>query len=372
MRKILLTLFITSLYFNSALAQEGLFQFSKIYFRSNPFAGNFSGFLHHLLNDPSVLEKEIQKRTDTSFFYFSGFYKNYNPFFFKPGKVQVLLQEASVNYGDSLANDTIFIYQLVAYADGTEKGEQEVKREFEKIHRVFNKKFYNSNYEDLNNGESSGGVHNYFVAYSTLAPATTIWTKLNNEFVLKLVNKSSLDITKIECDLKGTYQQKNVKTIFATLDIIKNLGFAISMPIVLEALKQIKKLTGIFGRYEKVQTNPTILFDVSHNEAGIEMLFNQIKTEQYNNLHVVVGFVKDKEIDNVLNFFPKDATYYFTNAQIPRALPSVELKEKATQYSLIGNHFEKSNEAFNAAKSAATAEDLILVCGSFFIVSELM
>lgn len=184
MRKILLTLIITSFYGSGAFAQEGLFQFSKIYFRSNPFTGNFSGFLHHLLNDPSLLEKETQKRTDTSLFYFSGYYKNYNPFFFKPKKMQILLQEASVNYGDSLVNDTIFIYQLVAYADGTEKGEQDVKREFEKIHRVFNKKFYNSNYQELNNGESSGGLHNYFVAYSTLAPASTIWTKLNNEFIL--------------------------------------------------------------------------------------------------------------------------------------------------------------------------------------------
>jgi hypothetical protein len=186
MRKALLTLFITAFCFTGAFAQEGLFQFSKIYFRSNPFTGNFSSFLHHLLNDPALMEKEIQKRTDTSFFYYSGIYKNYNPFFFKPGKVQVLLQEASVNYGDSLVNDTIFIYQLVAYADGTEKGEQEVKREFEKIHRVFNKKFYNSNYQDLTNGETQGGVHNYFVAYSTLAPATTIWTKLNDDYVLNI------------------------------------------------------------------------------------------------------------------------------------------------------------------------------------------
>lgn len=184
MRKTLLTLFITSFYFTSSFAQEGLYQFSKIYFRSNPFAGSFSGFLNHLLNDPSLVEKETKKRTDTSLFYVSGLYKKYNPFFFLPKKVQILLQEASVNYGDSLTNDTIFIYQLVAYADGTEKGEQEVKREFDKIHRVFNKKFYNSNYQELKNGESPGRVHNYFVAYSTLAPATILWTKLDNEFVL--------------------------------------------------------------------------------------------------------------------------------------------------------------------------------------------
>ena len=186
MRKILLTIFIIAFCFTSSLAQEGLFQFSKIYFRSNPFVGNFSGFLNHLLHDPSLLEKEIQKRTDTSLFYFSGLYKNYNPFFFKPKNVQILLQEVSVKYGDSLVNDTIFIYQLVAYADGTEKSEQEVKREFEKIHRVFNKRFYNSNYQDLKNGETSGGLHNYFVAYSGLAPVSIAWGKLGNDFILNI------------------------------------------------------------------------------------------------------------------------------------------------------------------------------------------
>jgi hypothetical protein len=187
MKKLLLTLFITSFCFTGSFAQEGLYQFSKSYYRSDPFVGEFSGFLNHLLNDPSLLEKEIQKRTDSSLFYFSGIYKNHHPFFFKPKKIKILLQEVSVNYGDSLVNDTIFIYQLLAYADDTEKGEQEVKREFEKIHRVFNKRFYNSNYQDLKNGETiGGGQHNYFVAYSTLAPVSTIWTKLDNEFVLNI------------------------------------------------------------------------------------------------------------------------------------------------------------------------------------------
>jgi hypothetical protein len=187
MRKILLTLFIASFYFTGSFAQEGLYQFSKSYYRSNPFVGNFSGFLNHLLNDPSLQEKAIQKRTDSSLFYFSGIYTNYNPFFFKPKKLQILLQEISVQYADSLIHDTIFIYQLLAYADGTSKGQQEVKREFEKIHRVFNKRFYNSNYQYLNTGEViTGGVHNYFVAYSGLAPVSTVWSKIDNEFVLNI------------------------------------------------------------------------------------------------------------------------------------------------------------------------------------------
>ncbi|MEP7372104.1 MAG: hypothetical protein ABI675_01870 [Chitinophagaceae bacterium] len=187
MRKILLSFFIVSFSLSLSFAQDGPRQFSKSYYRSDPFIGEFSDFLNHLLNDPLLREKEIQKRTDASLFYFSGVYMDYNPFFFKPKKIELLLQETSVRYTDSLPHDTIFIYQLLAYADSNEKGQQEVKKEFEKIHRVFNKRFYKSNYQDLKTGETiTGGLHNYFVSYSGLAPVSIAWGKLENDFVLNI------------------------------------------------------------------------------------------------------------------------------------------------------------------------------------------
>jgi hypothetical protein len=187
MRKILLSFFIVSFSSSFSFAQDGLRQFSKSYYRSDPFIGEFSDFLNHLINDPLLREKEMQKRTDTSLFYFSGIYTNYNPFFFKPKKIELLLQETSVNYTDSLPHDTIFIYQLLAYADSNDKGQQAVKKEFEKIHRVFNKRFYKSNYQNLKTGEViTGGLHNYFVSYSGLAPVSVAWGKLENDFVLNI------------------------------------------------------------------------------------------------------------------------------------------------------------------------------------------
>ncbi len=115
MRKILLFVFIVCFSFNSSFAQEGLLEFSKSYFRSDPLSGEFSNFLNHLLNDPSLQDKQIQKRTDTSLFYFSGIYKKYDRFFFKPKRVEIILQEQSIKYIDSLLPDTLFIYQLIAY-----------------------------------------------------------------------------------------------------------------------------------------------------------------------------------------------------------------------------------------------------------------
>jgi hypothetical protein len=187
MRKILLTLFIFAFYLTHSFAQDGLFEFTKSYFRSDPLSGQFNIFLNHLMNDPILQNKEIQKRTDTSLFYFSGTYGKYDRFFFKPRKVEILLQEQSLTYVDSIPADILFVYQLTAYADSTGSGQQEVKREFEKIHRLFNKKFHESNYRNLETeGFGTGGLHNYFVNFSTLAPLTTAWGKIKDEFVLQI------------------------------------------------------------------------------------------------------------------------------------------------------------------------------------------
>ncbi len=186
MRKILLSLFISFSCIASS-AQDGLYQFSKSYFRSDPFTGEFSSFLRHILNGPSIRDKELHKKTDSSLFYFSGIYTNHNPFFFKPQKLRVILQEIAVQYTDSLPTDTIFLYQLIAYARGDAKGQQEVKKEFDKIHRVFNKRFYNSNDREIKDGEAiTGRIHNYFVAYSVLAPVSTLWSKAGSEFILNI------------------------------------------------------------------------------------------------------------------------------------------------------------------------------------------
>ncbi len=195
MRKQLLSFFLILFTATASFSQEGLFQFSKSYFRSDPFVGSFSGFLKHLMNDPAMTDKEIRQRTDSTLFYFLGVYKSYNPFFFKPKRVEILLEEVSIKYTDSLPADTILVYQLIAYTDGN-KGKQEVKKEFEKIHRQYNKKFYNSNYHELKTGsEITGAFHNYFVPYAGLAPVSTVWRNLNetNEYVLNLTLRIKSD-----------------------------------------------------------------------------------------------------------------------------------------------------------------------------------
>jgi len=111
--------------------------------------------------------------------------------------------------------------------------------------------------------------------------------------------------------------------------------------------------------------------DVAHNANGIEQLTEQIRQTKHKHLHIVLGMVKDKDIDQILRLLPKSAMYYFTKAQIPRALPEEELQKKAVVHQLKGNCYSNVNTALYAASINAKKEDMIVVCGSIFIVGEI-
>ena len=124
------------------------------------------------------------------------------------------------------------------------------------------------------------------------------------------------------------------------------------------------------GRWEIIHERPTIVLDVGHNDDGIKQIVQQIELTTHHQLHIIIGMVKDKEIDKVLSLLPRSAIYYFTQAQIPRALPAGILKSKATAQNLNGDVFADVNTAIRAARSKAHNDDLILVCGSVFLVGE--
>jgi dihydrofolate synthase / folylpolyglutamate synthase len=176
-------------------------------------------------------------------------------------------------------------------------------------------------------------------------------------------------------DLNGIYQTKNLRTVLLAEKILLQKGFIISAEAEKFALASTKKLTGLHGRWDVIAENPTVVLDVAHNEDGIKQVLQQIQFIQQKRVkktavHFLIGMVKDKEVSKVLSLLPVDATYYFTNAHIPRALPAEELKLKATVFNLKGDCFDDVNEAIAAAKKNAVYEDLIIVCGSVFLVGE--
>ena len=154
----------------------------------------------------------------------------------------------------------------------------------------------------------------------------------------------------------------------SAVSILRSLNWKLNR--VEPALKQVKALTGLAGRWEIIHQNPTVVLEVAHNKNGIEQMLEHINLVSFHQLHIIIGMVKDKEVETVLELLPQSANYYFTQAQIPRALPAKELQQKAASFSLSGSHFDNVNAALQNALAMAKTDDLVIVCGSIFLVAE--
>ena len=171
-------------------------------------------------------------------------------------------------------------------------------------------------------------------------------------------------------DLPGLYQLKNIVTVAEVVSVLNQNGFNIPDTAMQQGLKQVKSLTGLHGRWDIIHENPLIVTDVGHNEEGMKAIARQIENTTHEELHIIIGMVKDKAIENILRPLPKMANYYFTRAQIPRALPETELAEKAEKLGLQGRSFSHVKQALEAAVLKAGPKDLILICGSVFLAGE--
>ncbi len=186
---------------------------------------------------------------------------------------------------------------------------------------------------------------------------------------LKILNKKKNEEKLINLDLNGNYQKKNILTVLMAVDLLQN-NFSLKEENITGALANVKKITGLFGRWEIIYEKPTVVLDVAHNEDGINQLIQQINQIEFKHLHIIFGMVKDKEIKKVLCQFPKDAFYYFTKAHNPRALPEDELQNMAKKFHLHGEAFSDVNKALKTALNKSSTEDLIVVCGSVFVIAE--
>ena len=176
----------------------------------------------------------------------------------------------------------------------------------------------------------------------------------------------------LELDLTGTYQLKNVRTVIAAVIALRKIGYLISDKHVYDALKAVKTLTGLQGRWQQLGTNPTIICDTGHNVAGIREILQNISQTPHQQLHMVIGFVKDKDISSILALLPRKAVYYFTEPQLERALPAAELAQRSGEFGLHGQTVAIVADALKTAKANAAPSDLIFVGGSTFVVAEVL
>lgn len=173
-------------------------------------------------------------------------------------------------------------------------------------------------------------------------------------------------------ELGGDYQVKNTNTILnATLQLIA-AGYNISVENIQAGFSTVCSSTGLMGRWQKLRQHPAVVCDAGHNIGGVTEIVRQLMRQNYKSLRIVFGMVNDKEIDEVLAIMPKDATYYFTQASIRRALPAEEMQKKAAKYGLQGENYPTVKDALQAAQSDANPEDFIFIGGSCFIVADLL
>ena len=196
------------------------------------------------------------------------------------------------------------------------------------------------------------------------------WEWKKNELVVEVAKVHHADHKMYRLDLPGIYQTKNLLTVLEASEQLQQLGWNINDKIIQEGLQRTKKLTGLHGRWEIIHTSPTVVLEVAHNTDGIRQLVQQVEITTHNQLHIIIGMVKDKDIEQVLALLPKTAAYYFTKAQIPRALGEDELMEKAEKLKLKGQSFTDVNSALGFVLQHAHTDDLIIICGSVFLVGE--
>jgi len=173
-------------------------------------------------------------------------------------------------------------------------------------------------------------------------------------------------------DLSGIYQLKNIKTVLATVNELRMQGFKITDKHIKTALRQVKTLTGLRGRWEILNKSPLTICDTGHNPEGMREVLKNISAVPYNQLHFVIGVVNDKDISQILSMLPKDALYYFCKPNIPRGLEAESLKQKAESFGLQGGVYSSVKEGFAAAQRNAAENDLVFISGSTFVVAEII
>ncbi len=189
---------------------------------------------------------------------------------------------------------------------------------------------------------------------------------------LDVEKKGNILYEKLESELLGVYQQKNIATVLSVIDVLNEKGFQLSEEIIRSGIKKTILQTGLLGRWQILSEQPLVIADTAHNEAGITEVLNQINHTPHQKLHFVLGMVSDKDISKILLMLPKSAKYYFCKANIPRALPAFELSLEAKKVGLKGEVFACVKDALLAAKENALEEDMIFIGGSTFTVAEVV
>lgn len=228
-------------------------------------------------------------------------------------------------------------------------------------------------------GETHAETEKVFITKSLIQSSQILFADQLYQVANRKLNDYKQEITLVDLhekkiyhyntDLLGDYQYKNISTALITLKVLKEKGFITDFCNT-NIFENVQQNLRFAGRYDIVKKNPDVIFDVSHNEAGIVNFCKQFSSNSYRKKYIILGFVEDKDINTILETLPKDAYYFFTQAKIPRALKKELLYQKAKNKGLEGEEIESVYLALDKSITVATQADGVAVVGSFFIMEE--
>jgi len=201
---------------------------------------------------------------------------------------------------------------------------------------------------------------------------TDIFTEKAKQHNSEIYFAEDLKFDKYHTDLKGDYQNKNIKSVLGAVKVLREKGWEIPEDGLRNGLNSVKLHTSLQGRWDILQEKPKVICDTAHNTEGLSLVFKQLKKEKFQHLHIVLGVVNDKDLDKILPLFPTSAIYYFSKPDVPRGLETEILQQKAAKFGLEGSLFNSVSEAYEAALETALDEDLVFVGGSTFTVAEII
>ncbi|HEU5147219.1 MAG TPA: folylpolyglutamate synthase/dihydrofolate synthase family protein, partial [Chryseosolibacter sp.] len=223
--------------------------------------------------------------------------------------------------------------------------------------------------------ERQNTVEHVFIAKakqeaSEIVFASDVYSVKQEEEVIDILKDGNLYISDLHFPLHGSYQKQNIPGVMQTIDVVRR-EFGISDLHIRRGLEEVLIRTGLKGRWQQIHTNPTVVCDTGHNAGGVHEVMSQIARQEFDNLFIVWGMVKDKDTSDILRLLPKHAYYFFCQAKIPRAMDAVELCDRAHQFGLKGEAVPDVNEAKKRALAKSTSKDFILIGGSTYVVAEI-
>ena len=173
------------------------------------------------------------------------------------------------------------------------------------------------------------------------------------------------------CDLKGDYQKKNIKTVLKSTEILKHLDYKINDSHIKTGLNNVSNNTGLQGRWQVIQRKPMIICDTAHNEAALGEVISQLMEMEYSDLHFIIGFSNDKNLKKISKIFPEDSKYYFVQSKVGRARDAKEVRDIFKLNNRCGDYYKSIENTINYVKGVSKENDIIFIGGSTFVVSEI-